>query len=312
MRERLVVVALGGNAISPPGSASPIPAQYERTMETADHLAHLTDRPLVVTHGNGPQVGNVLLRSDLAAGLLPRLPLDTCVADTQGGMGFMLQQCLDNAFRQARVRRSTVTVVTRTLVDADDPAFGAPSKPIGNFYDEAEARRRMARHGWAMREDAGRGWRRVVPSPAPREILELPAIQALLDTGAVVVAAGGGGIPVVRRPDGALAGVEAVVDKDLASALLAAELGAEVLLILTGVEHVAVDFGRPAQRDLHELDAATLAGHVADGQFAPGSMLPKVQAVLRFLEDGGRRAIITTPELSEKALAGEIGTQVTR
>jgi carbamate kinase len=307
-----VVVALGGNAISPPGSASPIPAQYERTMETADHLAHLTDRPLVVTHGNGPQVGNVLLRSDLAAGLLPRLPLDTCVADTQGGMGFMLQQCLDNAFRLARVGRSTVTVVTRTLVDADDPAFGAPSKPIGDFYDEAEARRRMAQHGWAMREDAGRGWRRVVPSPAPREILELPAIQALLDTGAVVVAAGGGGIPVVRRPDGSLAGVEAVVDKDLASALLAAELGAEVLLILTGVEHVAVDFGRPTQRDLHELDAATLAGHAADGQFAPGSMLPKVQAVLRFLEGGGRRAIITTPELSEKALAGEIGTQVTR
>jgi carbamate kinase len=163
-----------------------------------------------------------------------------------------------------------------------------------------------------MREDAGRGWRRVVPSPAPREILELPAIQALLDTGAVVVAAGGGGIPVVRRPDGAQVGVEAVVDKDLASALLAATLGAEVLLILTGVEHVAVDFGRPTRRDLHELDAATLAGHAADGQFAPGSMLPKVQAVLRFLEGGGRRAIITTPELSEKALAGEIGTQVTR
>jgi carbamate kinase len=310
--EQLVVVALGGNAISPPGSASPIPAQYERTMETAHHLAHLTARPLVVTHGNGPQVGNVLLRSDLAADLLPRLPLDTCVADTQGGMGFMLQQCLDNAFRQARVARSTVTVVTRTLVDAADPAFGAPSKPIGNFYGEAEARRRMAVNGWAMREDAGRGWRRVVPSPEPREILELPAIEALLATGAVVVAAGGGGVPVVRRPDGTLEGVEAVVDKDLASALLATGLGAEVLLVLTGVEHVAVDFGRPTQRDLHELDAATLAGHAAAGQFAPGSMLPKVRAVLRFLEGGGgRRAVITTPELSEKALAGEIGTQVT-
>ena len=311
MREQLVVVALGGNAISPPGSASPIPAQYEATMETAQHLAHLTERPLVVTHGNGPQVGNVLLRSDLAADLLPRLPLDTCVADTQGGMGFMLQQCLDNAFRQARVARRTVTVVTRTLVDAGDPAFRSPSKPIGNFYGEDEARRRMATSGWAMREDAGRGWRRVVPSPEPREILELPAIKALLATGAVVVAAGGGGIPVVREADGTLTGVEAVVDKDLASALLAANLGAQVLLVLTGVEHVAVDFGRPTQRDLHELDAATLAGHAADGQFAPGSMLPKVQAVLRFLEGGGRRAVITTPELSEKALAGEIGAQVT-
>jgi carbamate kinase len=169
----------------------------------------------------------------------------------------------------------------------------------------------MDTQGWAMREDAGRGWRRVVPSPEPREIVELPQIRALLDTGAVVVAAGGGGIPVVRRADGSLAGVEAVVDKDLASALLAAELGAEVLLVLTGVEHVAVDFGRPTQRDLHELGAAELAGHAAGGQFAPGSMLPKVQAVLRFLERGGRRAIITTPALSEKALAGEIGTQVT-
>jgi carbamate kinase len=312
VREQPVVVALGGNAISPPGSASPIPAQYERTMETAHHLARLTARPLVVTHGNGPQVGNLLLRSDLAAAVLPRLPLDTCVADIQGGMGFMLQQCLDDAFRQAGVApRSTVTVVTRTVVDAGDPAFRAPSKPIGNFYDGAEARRRIERDGWAMREDAGRGWRRVVPSPEPREIVELPAIEALLATGAVVVAAGGGGIPVVRRPDGALTGVEAVVDKDLASALLADRLGAEVLLVLTGVEHVAVDFGRPTQRDLHELDAAELARHAAAGQFAPGSMLPKVQAALRFLEGGGRRAVITTPELSEKALAGEIGTQVT-
>jgi carbamate kinase len=310
--ERLVVVALGGNAISPPGGASPIPAQYQATMETAHHLAHLTGRPLVVTHGNGPQVGNLLLRSDLAAGVVPRLPLDTCVADTQGGMGFMLQQCLDNAFHQAGVApHRTVTVVTRTVVDPDDPAFGSPSKPIGGFYDEADARRRMARDGWAMREDAGRGWRRVVASPEPREIVEQPAIEALLATGAVVVAAGGGGIPVVRAADGTLAGVEAVVDKDLASALLAGGLGAEVLLILTGVDHVAVDFGRPTQRDLHELDAATLAGHLAAGQFAPGSMLPKVQATLRFLERGGRRAIITTPELSEKALAGEIGTQVT-
>jgi carbamate kinase len=204
-----------------------------------------------------------------------------------------------------------VTVVTHTVVDADDPAFRSPSKPIGNFYDEAEARRRMASDGWAMREDAGRGWRRVVASPEPREILEQPAIEALLEEGAVVVAAGGGGIPVVRRPDGSLAGVEAVVDKDLASALLADRLGAEVLLILTGVEHAAVDFGRPTQRDLHELVAAELAAHAAAGQFAPGSMLPKVQAALRFLEGDGRRAVITTPELSEKALAGEIGTQLT-
>jgi carbamate kinase len=309
--EQPVVVALGGNAISPPGSRSPIPEQYERTLQTAHHLVHLTERPLLVTHGNGPQVGNALLRSDMAAHLLPRLPLDTCVADIQGGMGFMLQQCLDNAFCQAGLRRSTVTLVTRTVVDFDDAAFRRPSKPIGSFYEEAEARRRMAADGWAMQEDAGRGWRRVVPSPEPREIVEERAIRTLLDAGAIVVAAGGGGVPVVRQADGSLVGVEAVVDKDLASALLAANLGADVLLILTGVEHVAVDFGRPGQRDLHELRAAELAGHARAGQFAPGSMLPKVQAALRFLEAGGGRAVITTPELSEKALAGEIGTQVT-
>jgi carbamate kinase len=310
VREQPVVVALGGNAISPPGSRSPIPAQYERTLETAQQLVHLAERPLVVTHGNGPQVGNVLLRSDLAAHLLPRLPLDTCVADTQGGMGFMLQQCLDEAFGRAGHRRPTVTVVTRTVVELDDPAFRHPSKPIGNFYAEAEARRRMAADGWAMREDAGRGWRRVVPSPAPVEVVELGAIRALLADGAIVIAAGGGGVPVARRADGSLRGVEAVVDKDLASARLAANLGAEVLLILTGVEHVALDFGRPTRRDLHEVRAGELAAHAAAGQFAPGSMLPKVQAAIRFLARGGRRAVITTAELSEKALAGEIGTQV--
>ena len=306
------MVALGGNAISPPGSASPIPAQYEATMETANHLAHLTERPLVVTHGNGPQVGNAAApQRPGRRGAAAAAPGHLRGRHSRAAWASCSSSASTTPSHQAGVRRSTVTVVTRTVVDAADPAFRSPSKPIGNFYDEAEARRRMDRQGWVMKEDAGRGWRRVVPSPEPMEILEQPAIEALLGTGAVVVAAGGGGIPVVRRADGSLAGVEAVVDKDLASALLAANLGAEVLLVLTGVEHVAVDFGRPTQRDLHELRAGELAGHAAGGQFAPGSMLPKVQAVLRFLDQGGRRAVITTPELSEKALAGEIGTQVT-
>jgi carbamate kinase len=305
-----VVVALGGNAISPPGGRNPIPDQFERTRETAYHLVHLTERPLVVTHGNGPQVGNALLRSDLAAQVLPRLPLDACVADTQGGMGYMIQQCLDNAFCAAWVRRPTVTVVTRTVVEFDDPAFQHPSKPIGDFYREAEARRHVAADGWVMREDAGRGWRRVVPSPDPKEIVEEQAIRTLLATGAIVVAVGGGGVPVVRQADGSLVGVEAVIDKDLATALLAANIGAEVLLLLTGIEHVALDFGRPTQRDVHEVRAAELAGYAEQGQFAAGSMLPKVQAALRFLGRGGRRAVITTAALSEKALAGEAGTQI--
>ena len=320
MRELPIVVALGGNAISPPGRRDSIQAQYQQTRRTAEHLVRLAcrasgdaaeQRPLLVTHGNGPQVGNVLLRSDLAAHLAPRLPLDTCVADTQGGMGYMIQQCLDNAFLEAGVRRPTVTVVTRTLVERDDPAFSQPSKPIGGFHTRAQARRRIAADGWVMREDAGRGWRRVVASPEPKEILEEDVIRTLLAAGAVVVAAGGGGIPVVRQPDGSLAGVEAVVDKDLASALLAARMGAEALLVLTGVEHVALDFGRPSQRDLHQVSAAELAAHADQGQFAAGSMLPKVRAVLWFLEQGGRRAIITTQELAAKALAGDTGTQVT-
>jgi carbamate kinase len=310
VQESPVVVALGGNVISPRGRHNSVAAQYERARETVGHLVHLSERPLLVTHGNGPQVGDALLRSDLAAEELPRLPLDVCVASTQGDMGYMLELCLDNELRAAGVRRPVVALVTRTLVEFDDPAFLRPAKPVGSSYGEADARRHMAAGGWVMKDDAGRGWRRVVPSPEPVQIVEERAIRALLATGAVVVAAGGGGIPVVRQADGTLAGVEAVVDKDLASALLAANIGAEVLMILTGVEHVALDFGRPAQRDLHEVAAAELAELAGQGHFAPGSMLPKVQAVLRFLERGGRRAVITTPELSEKSLAGEAGTQV--
>ena len=305
-----VVVALGGNVLSPPGRREPLADQYERALQTALHLVHLSERPLLVTHGNGPQVGAALRRGELAAAELPRQPLDACVASTQGDMGYLLELCLDNALRAAGVRRPVVALVTRTVVEPGDPAFQHPVKPVGPSFGEAEAREHMAVSGWVMREEAGRGWRRVVPSPEPVQILEERAIGALLASGAVVIAAGGGGIPVVRQADGTLVGIEAVVDKDLASALLAANLGAEVLMILTGVRHVALDYGRPTQRDLHEVSAAALAGHAARGQFAPGSMLPKVQAALRFLERGGRRAVITTPELSEKALAGEAGTQV--
>ncbi|HEX9343301.1 MAG TPA: carbamate kinase [Actinomycetota bacterium] len=316
MGEAPVVVALGGNAIAPFGARETLRTQYQRTQRTAEHLVHLSEgeRPLLLTHGNGPQVGESLLRSEAGAatGQLPRLPLDALVADTQGRMGFMLQQCLDNALQAAGMRRSVAALLTRTVVNPADPAFGAPSKPIGDFYDEAAARRHMAADGWVMREDAGRGWRRVVPSPQPHEVLEEGAIRALLTLGVIVVAAGGGGIPVVRQPDGSLTGVEAVVDKDLTAALLATQIGADTLLILTGVDHVALDFGRPTQRDLHEVSAAELAAYAAAGQFPPGSMLPKIQAALTFLAQGGQRAIITTPELSEKALTTTTGTQVTR
>jgi carbamate kinase len=306
-----VVVALGGNAISPPGRPDSIPEQFRRTRQTADQLVHLHDRPLVVTHGNGPQVGNALLRSELGAGVLGfRLPLDICGADTQGGMGYMLQLCLEAAHLAAGTPRPAVTVLTRTVVRADDPAFQEPTKPVGPVLDETEARRRAAEDGWRLREDPGRGWRRVVPSPEPLEIVEEPAIRSLLAEGVVVVAGGGGGVPVTREPDGTMTGVEAVVDKDLTSSLLAGRLGAEVLMILTGVDYVAVDFGRPTQRDLHEVRADELAGLAAAGQFPSGSMLPKVRASLRFLAAGGRRVVITTPDASEKGLAGTAGTQI--
>jgi len=290
-----------------PGERGTAAEQRANLHETCQALRPLlTGGDIVVTHGNGPQVGNELVRQERAADEVPALPLYLAVAQTQAEIGALIESEL-----AAVAERPVVCVLTHVRVDEDDPAFAQPTKPVGPFYSKDEARALESERGWALASDAGRGWRRVVPSPEPREIVEQPAIEALLDTGAVVVAAGGGGIPVVRRPDGSLAGVEAVVDKDLASALLAGRLGAEVLLVLTGVEHVAVDFGRPGQRDLQELGAAELAAHAAAGQFAPGSMLPKVQAVLRFLERGGRRAVITTPELSEKALAGEIGTQVT-
>jgi len=305
-------VALGGNAMTgPDGSASP-GAQIDAITAAMGPVADLiaAGHEVVLTHGNGPQVGNLLVKNELAAAVVPPVSLDWCGAQTQATIGFTMLNALERSLAAVGASRPVAAIVTRTRVDENDPGFSRPTKPVGRFlpYEQAKP---LIEHGQLWENRGEKGWRRMVASPEPVEVLETGTLMTLLDAGYVVVAAGGGGIPVVRRADGSLAGVEAVVDKDLASALLAANLGAEVLLVLTGVEHVAVDFGRPTQRDLHELRAAELAGHAAAGQFAPGSMLPKVQAVLRFLGQGGRRAVITTPELSEKALAGEIGTQVT-
>jgi carbamate kinase len=263
---------------------------------------------VVITHGNGPQVGFILRRSELSLHELHPVPLDAADADTQGAIGYMFQKALYNEFRRRGMRQLAVTVVTQVLVDRNDPAFQNPTKPIGSWMDEETARRRAAEQGWVVREDAGRGWRRVVPSPLPRRIIELPAIQALLEDGFVVIAVGGGGIPVVEDETGDLVGVEAVIDKDLASALLAIELRADLFLISTAVEKVALDYGKPTQRWLDRLTASEARRHLAEGQFPPGSMGPKIEAILQYLDHGGKAALITDPPHIPAALRGETGT----
>jgi carbamate kinase len=312
----ILVVALGGNAITRPTDEPSVDAQFSRTRETAELLVPIIEKGehrLVITHGNGPQVGNILLRSDIAeeAGVLPRLPLDSAVADTQGAMGYMIQQCLSNALWESGIRIPVVTVVTQVIVDEEDPAFRDPAKPIGRYYRDDQVDRLQRDHGWTMKPDpGGRGWRRVVPSPAPREIVEEDVVSELLGEGVIVIACGGGGIPVVTAEGGALKGTEAVIDKDLASALLANHIGANTFAIATEVEYVYVEFGTPRQRQLDEVDVDTLLALRDAGHFPAGSMGPKVQAVVDFVTRGGDGAIITSPEALELALKGGTGTHV--
>lgn len=321
MRTGLAVVALGGNALVRDAAHQSIPDQYATVQTVAPYLAELVVAGwgLVITHGNGPQVGFILRRSEIARDEVAPVPIDYAVGDTQGAMGYMFQKAVGNELRRRGVHRPVVTVITQTVVAADDPAFAHPGKPVGSFLDEATARRRAAELGWTVAEDAGRGWRRTVPSPRPLEIVELDVVGRLLDSGAVVIAAGGGGIPVVRRtvpagPDrpGDLVGVEAVVDKDLASALLAGGLGADLLAMVTGVDRVAVDFGRPSQRWLDRLTPGEARALCAAGTFGEGSMRPKVEALVGFLEQRpGATGLVTSPERLPAALCGEAGTRFT-
>ena len=268
---------------------------------------------VAITHGNGPQVGFIMRRSELAARELHQIPLDVAGADTQGAIGYALQQNLYNDFHRLGMDKQAVTVVTQTEVAADDPAFEKPSKPIGSYMDEAEAQKRQEEEGWQVIEDAGRGWRRVVASPKPIRIVEEEAIRDLIRRGFVTIAVGGGGIPVVADAEGNLKGVAAVIDKDLASSLLATALGAELFMISTAVEKVALDYGKPNQHWIDHLTLAEAKEYLAEGgHFAGGSMAPKIQAIVWYLEQGGREAIVTNPENVERALAGETGTRFTR
>jgi carbamate kinase len=309
---RLAVVAIGGNSITRAGQRGTIPEQFDNSRATGRHIADMIARgyDVVITHGNGPQIGNILLRAELASTTLPPLPLDTCGADAQGGMGYMLQQVLGSVLKDRGIAKDVVTVLTQVLVDRNDPAFGKPTKPIGPFYSRDEAEKRRADLGWDIAEDANRGWRRVVPSPMPTRVIESGPIKALLKAGCVVIAVGGGGIPVVEV-EGRLKGVEAVIDKDHASRLLANEIGAELLLISTAVERVSLHYGKPNETRLSALTVAEAKRYLAEKHFAAGSMGPKIQAAIDFIEGGGREVIITSPEHIGDALDGKTGTRVT-
>jgi carbamate kinase len=309
---KLAVVAIGGNSLIKDEAHKNVPDQFNAVRETAVHIADMIEQGwnVVITHGNGPQVGFILLRSEYSRHVLHTVPLDSCGADTQGAIGYMIQQALHNEFMRRNIARQCVTVVTQVLVDSNDPAMHNPSKPIGSFYKEEDARAKMEQDGWIMVEDAGRGWRRVVPSPQPKEIVECEAIETLIKNVFIVVGVGGGGIPVVRDQAGDLSGVEGVIDKDLASSLLATSLNADLLLISTAVEKASLNYKKPDQRDLDRISLSEAKRYYAEGHFAKGSMGPKVQAVINYLERGGSAALITMPETITKALAGQTGTWI--
>lgn len=312
---KLAVVAIGGNSLITDPEHQSVEDQYLAAAETDHHIARLVAEGwnVLITHGNGPQIGFILRRSDLARHELHEVPLDVCGADTQGAIGYLLQQNLINDFEQMEIDKGVVTVVTQVEVDPADPAFERPSKPIGSFLTEEEAIEKRDLEGWDIAEDANRGWRRVVASPRPVRIVEIDAIRTLIDAGVVVIAVGGGGLPVVADEMGALHGVPAVIDKDWASALIATEIDAGLLLISTAVEKVALNFGTDEEEWISELTLEEAKARLAEGvHFLPGSMAPKIEAVISFLEAGGKEAIITNPENIEKAMSGVTGTRITR
>src|ERR1051325_5727262 len=312
---KLAVIAVGGNSLIKDGKNVTVEDQQQALRETAHHIVDMIEAgwDLAIGHGNGPQVGFILRRSEIAAKAegMHEVPLDVCGADSQGAIGYEFQQALQHEDQRRVINKNAATIVTQTLVDQKDPAFQKPSKPIGSFMDEAEAKRREKEMGWTVVEDAGRGWRRVVPSPLPKTIVELDAVKLLLNAGVTVITVGGGGIPVIDTGDCQYEGTAAVIDKDFASSLLAQEIGAELFLIATAVEQVAINFGKPEQKWLDRMTLAEAKQYLAEGtHFAKGSMAPKIQAIIWFLENGGKQALITNPENIGRALKGETGTWI--
>jgi len=312
MKSRLTVLAIGGNSLIRDKNHIALSFQYEAVKETSTYIADLIEQGLniVITHGNGPQVGFIYRRGELARHELPLIPLDICGADTQGAIGYMIQKALLNEFRKRNIAKKVTVVVTQTLVDRNDSSFDYPTKPIGSFMSEEEALTHKRESGWKIIEDAGRGFRRVVSSPIPKRIIELDVIRLLVESGYIVVAAGGGGIPVIQNEQGDLEGVEAVIDKDLGSSLLARNLNADTFMISTGIDAVYLNFGEKNQRSIRRATLPEIKQYMAEGHFKPGSMKPKIEAILQFLEGGGKKAIITSPENLLKAVRGEGGTTI--
>jgi len=315
MPRKVAVVAIGGNSLIKDKNSQTVEDQYQAAKETTFHIADMIEQgwDVAIGHGNGPQVGFILRRSEIAAKVegMHEVPLDVCGADSQGAIGYALQQNLQNELFRRGIKKAVATIVTQVLVDKDDPAFKNPSKPIGGFMDENEARRREKELGWSVVEDSGRGWRRVVASPMPKEVVELESVENLIKAGTVVVTVGGGGIPVIDKGQGVYAGTAAVIDKDFASSLLARLIKADLLLISTAIEKVGLNFGKPNQTWIDQMTLAEARGYLAEGShFAKGSMAPKIQAIIWFLEAGGRQALITNPENIVRALKGETGTWI--
>jgi len=309
--KKLAVVAIGGNAVNRPGEEATAENMMKNLAETARFLVSmLDDYDIVITHGNGPQVGNLLVQQELAKHVIPPFPIDVNDAQTQGSLGYMIALTLGNELRKRNIQRDIAAVVTQIIVDKNDPGFQKPSKPVGPFYSQEEAEKLQQEKGWIMKEDAGRGWRRVVPSPIPLDIVEKNVIKTLVEKDMIVIAAGGGGIPVIQE-SGTLKGVEAVIDKDRASALLAKEIGADILIILTGVEKVYINYNKPDQKALDLLTVEEAKKYLAEGQFPSGSMGPKIEAAIDFVTSTGRECLITDMAVLDKALKGLTGTRIT-
>ncbi len=313
-KKKVAVVAIGGNSLIKSKTQQTVEDQYQAAKETAYHLVDMIEEgwDIAVGHGNGPQVGFILRRSEIAHKVegMHEVPLDVCGADSQGAIGYALQQNIQNELKKRGINKPAATVITQVRVDPNDPAFQAPAKPIGSFMEEPEAKKKEQELGWNIVEDAGRGWRRVVASPIPVEIMELKAIKALIDSGTITITVGGGGIPVIES-EGDVIGTAAVIDKDFASAFLANEINADLLLISTAVEKVALNFGTPEQTDVDQMTVAEAKKYLAEGKhFAKGSMEPKIKAIVKFLEAGGKEAIITNPQNIGRALKGETGTRI--
>jgi len=316
MENKIAVVAIGGNSLIKDKSNVTVESQYQAAKETTEHIADMIESgwTVAIGHGNGPQVGFILRRSEIAHKVegMHEVPLEVCGADSQGAIGYALQQNLQNVLRKKGIEKPVATVVTQVRVNADDAAFKNPTKPIGTFMDEGEAKKREKDLGWNVVEDAGRGWRRVVPSPIPEEVMELASVKELIKAGHIVITVGGGGIPVVMK-DGELEGVAAVIDKDFASSLLAQEINADLFLISTAVEKISLNFGTPEEKQIDRMTLSEAKAYLAEGKhFAKGSMEPKIKAIIWFLESGGKQALVTNPENIGRALNGETGTFIVK